>query len=94
VHNVDFEYNIERQKDRPKIAGMILEFGMKLGELILATFLGSLASGMRDPQQVRQHHAHHGQPQQQALEAGHNRYIKYLNINANVLRLKMVSVVR
>jgi len=26
VHNVDFEYNIERQKDRPRIAGMILEF--------------------------------------------------------------------
>jgi len=26
VHNVDFEFNIERQKDRPRIAGMILEF--------------------------------------------------------------------
>ena len=33
---MDFEYNIERQKDRPRIAGMILEFeiivrGMEIG---------------------------------------------------------------
>jgi len=26
VHNIDFEHNLERQKDRPRISGMILEF--------------------------------------------------------------------